>query len=57
MNVAASYVYANDEGRPIARVDRIEPGRDGHSKEFLPYLYDTATGKFARKPGHGYGRR
>jgi hypothetical protein len=48
--VVASFVYNDERGTPEARVDRREPGRDGHSKEFLPYLAD-GRGGFAKQPG------
>ena len=48
--VVESYVYCNEAGEPIARVDRLEPGFDGAAKSFLPYLAD-GRGSFCGKPG------
>jgi hypothetical protein len=47
--VVASYVYDNGDEQPVARIDRIEPGRNGRDKDFLPYL--AAGDGFAEKPG------
>lgn len=49
MSVVAEYTYTDAKSQPVARVDRIEPGRDGRGKEFLPYAA-TRTG-FADRPG------
>ena len=49
-NKITSYTYIDERGRPVARIDRIEPGRDGGRKEFLPYLA-LAEGGFSDKPG------
>lgn len=38
--VVASFVYDDGRQKPVARVDRVEPGRGGRGKEFLPYLHD-----------------
>ncbi len=46
----ASVIYRAADGKPLARIDRIEPGRDGRSKDFLPYLSD-GSGSFKDKPG------
>jgi hypothetical protein len=47
--VVAQFIYDDGDGNAIARVDRIEPGRDGRNKDFLPYLA-TENG-FADRPG------
>lgn len=47
--VVASYYYDDEQGRPLARVDRIEPGWRGRSKEFLPYV-SRGNGGFAARP-------
>lgn len=47
--VVAQFIYDDGNGNAIARVDRIEPGRDGRSKDFLPYL--ATEGGFADRPG------
>jgi len=47
--VTASFVYCDADGRPVARVDRAEPGRDGKSKAFFPYLSEGDG--FAKKSG------
>jgi hypothetical protein len=49
MSVVASFVYS-ENGVSLARVDRVEPGRDGRRKEFIPYLA-LPGGGFAKKPG------
>jgi AAA domain/Toprim-like len=49
MTVIASYVYC-ENGVSLARVDRVEPGRAGRRKEFIPYL-GLPEGGFAKKPG------
>jgi len=51
MSVVASYVYSDVDLNPIARVDRIEPGFDGASKSFLPYLYNASKKAYDKKPG------
>jgi energy-coupling factor transporter ATP-binding protein EcfA2 len=38
--VVASFFYDDGDGNQIARVDRVEPGRNGKRKEFFPYLRD-----------------
>ncbi len=48
--IAASYFYRDEHGKPLARIDRIEPGWQGRSKEFLPYASDGNRG-FADRPG------
>src|ERR1700733_13005918 len=50
MPVVASFTYVDANGSAVARIDRVEPGRDGRPKEFLPYLSDGAGG-FAERPG------
>jgi hypothetical protein len=50
-SVVASFTYTASDGTPEARVDRVEPGRDGRAKEFFPYLWDANTGSFAEKAG------
>ena len=49
-DVVASFVYVDERSTPRARIDRIEPGRYGRSKDFLPYLAD-GRGGFFEKPG------
>ena len=49
MSVVASFVYS-ENGIPLTRVDRVEPGRDGRAKEFPPYRA-LPRGGFAKKPG------
>ncbi|MGP6189287.1 MAG: AAA family ATPase [Vulcanimicrobiaceae bacterium] len=46
----ASFVYRAADGKPLARIDRVEPGRDGRSKEFFPHLAD-GIGGFKSSPG------
>ena len=48
--VVASFIYVDERSQSVARFDRIEPGRDGGQKEFLPYLA-LAEGGFAEEPG------
>ncbi len=50
-NVVASYFYSDPTLTPIARVDRIEPGLNGASKSFLPYLWDASEGNYSRSAG------
>lgn len=47
--VVAQFTYDDGAGSVVARVDRIEPGRNGRDKDFLPYLA-TPEG-FVDKPG------
>ncbi|MGC2634344.1 MAG: CHC2 zinc finger domain-containing protein, partial [Candidatus Cybelea sp.] len=47
--VVASFAYDDGTDKVIARVVRIEPGRDGRSKNFLPYRVDGK--EIASKPG------
>ncbi|MHB1549589.1 MAG: hypothetical protein ACYCX6_00110 [Vulcanimicrobiaceae bacterium] len=47
--VTASFVYTDADGRPLARVDRVEPGRNGKAKKLFPYL--TEGDGFAEKSG------
>ena len=47
--VIASYAYHNVQGDSLARIDRIEPGWHGRSKEFLPYL--DGKGGYVDRPG------
>lgn len=49
--VVASFIYA-ENGKPIARIDRVEPGANGEAKVFYPYLA-LPDGGFAKKPGLG----
>jgi hypothetical protein len=49
MSVVASFIYS-ENGIPLARVDRVERGRHGRGKEFLPYRA-LPGGGFAKKPG------
>jgi len=35
-----SYVYTDESGNPVGRVDRIEPGRDGRPKDFVQFRFD-----------------
>jgi putative DNA primase/helicase len=51
MSVVASYVYSDVTLSPVARVDRIEPGFDGASKSFLPYLWNASKGRYNEKSG------
>ena len=49
VRVVESFLYDDGAENTVARVDRIEPGRNGRNKDFLPYL---AIGiGFAEKPG------
>jgi hypothetical protein len=48
--VVASFFYCDATGKPLARIDRIEPGWHGRSKEFLPYASD-GNGGFVDRPG------
>ena len=41
-SVVASYVYRDSLGKPLARIDRVEPGWRGRGKEFLPYATDES---------------
>jgi DNA primase len=50
VSVVASFPYAKADGTPFGRADRIEPGRDGARKEFLPYRSD-GNGGYLDKPG------
>lgn len=45
----AEFVYTDEHGAAIARVVRMEPGRDGRHKDFLPFL--ATPGGFADRPG------
>ena len=47
--VVASFAYDDGTDKIIARVFRIEPGRDGRGKNFLPYRVDGK--ETASKPG------
>jgi hypothetical protein len=47
--VVASFWYDDGTETIVARVDRIEPGRDGRAKDFLPYA--AIGNNFAQKPG------
>ena len=50
--VVASFFYTDERGSPVARVDRVEPGRNGRPKEFLPSLWQGNN--YAARPGlHG----
>jgi len=51
MNIVASFFYVSANGSPPARIDRIEPGFDGASKSFLPYLWNLSEGRYNDKPG------
>ena len=51
-DVVASFVYHDEHGTPVVRIDRLEPGFDGGSKAFLPYVADGCGG-FAEKAGLG----
>lgn len=51
MGVVQSFVYRDAAGVPVARIDRIEPGWNGRSKEFLPYLYHTESQSYSENPG------
>lgn len=48
--VVASFFYRDARGKPLARIDRIEPGWHGRSKEFLPYASD-GKGGYNERPG------
>lgn len=50
MSVVASYVYPENR-IPVARVDRVEPGFDGASKSFLPYLWNSTEGRYNERSG------
>jgi putative DNA primase/helicase len=45
----AEYRYKYEDGNLVARVDRVEPGRDGKDKDFYPHLWDGT--KFKNPPG------
>ncbi|MHB8703425.1 MAG: AAA family ATPase [Candidatus Tyrphobacter sp.] len=47
--VVAQFVYTDEYGKPIARIDRVEPGRNGKDKEFFPYLFEGI--QYAGRPG------
>jgi hypothetical protein len=49
--VVGSYIYCDASGKPLARIDRIEPGFDGAGKSFLPYLWNPSEGRYDEKPG------
>lgn len=49
ITVVASHVYCDASGKPLARIDRIEPGFDGAGKSFLPYLWNSAKGRYDEK--------
>jgi putative DNA primase/helicase len=49
VRVVDSFLYDDGAENTVARVDRIEPGRSGRDKDFLPYL--AIGGGFAEKPG------
>ena len=49
--VVGSYIYCDASGKPLARIDRIEPGFGGASKSFLPYLWNQSKGGYDEKPG------
>jgi hypothetical protein len=49
MSRVDSYVY--EDGNTRVRIDRIEPGRNGESKSFLPYLWNLSKGRYNEKPG------
>jgi hypothetical protein len=51
MNVVASFFYVSADGSPPTRIDRIEPGFDGASKSFLPYLWNLSADRYNDKPG------
>ncbi len=48
--VIESFIYEGFEGKPLARIDRIEPGLDGRAKDFLPYRA-LPGGGFDDRPG------
>ena len=47
--VVASFIYDDGDGNPVARIDRIEPGRNGRAKDFYPY--PATDDGFAERPG------
>jgi hypothetical protein len=49
VSLVESYAYADENLK--ARVDRIEPGFEGASKSFLPYLWDPSKGRYKERPG------
>jgi Protein of unknown function (DUF3987) len=55
--VVASFIYHDESGKAVARIDRIEPGRNGRGKDFFPYLFlgtgvkGADTAGFALKSG------
>ena len=49
MSLVRSFFYS-ENGVPVARVDRVEPGLNGRSKDFFPYRA-LPGGGFAKKPG------
>jgi putative DNA primase/helicase len=46
----ASFLYIDENGKPLARIDRNEPGYNGRDKDFLPHLA-LPDGGFATSPG------
>ena len=42
--VTKSFVYSDDNEKPVARIDRVEPAFNGARKAFLPYLADGPGG-------------
>lgn len=45
--VVSTFTYQAADGRPLYAVDRVEPGRDGSRKDYLPRLPHVAPGAWA----------